>query len=77
MYGGVGGVEPRGFPLSRLPSMFDGLRVKVPVQHDGGEVLAKRKGVVARRGLKEAWSKSASRWTRTGYEAYGAGRVGK
>jgi hypothetical protein len=40
-------------------------------------VIAKRKGVVARRGLKEAWSKDASRWTRTGYEAYGAGRAGK
>src|ERR1035438_2128954 len=30
-------------------------------QPEGGEGLAKRKGVVARRGLKEAWSKSASR----------------
>jgi hypothetical protein len=40
-------------------------------------VIAKRKGVVARRGLKEAWSKDASRWTRTGYEAYGAGRAGQ
>jgi hypothetical protein len=39
-------------------------------------VIAKRKGVAARRGLKEAWSKDASRWTRTGYEAYGAGRAG-
>jgi len=28
-------------------------------------VIAKRKGVAARRGLKEAWSKRASRWTRT------------
>ena len=36
----------------------------------------KRKGVVARRGLKEACSKGASRWTRTGYEAYGVGRAG-
>ena len=33
---------------------------------DGGEGLAKRKGVAARRGLKEAWSKAATRWTRTG-----------
>ena len=40
-------------------------------------MIAKRKGVVVRRGLKEArrslylylWSKRASRWTRTGYEA--------
>ena len=37
--------------------------------------LAKRKGVVARRGLKEAWSKAATRWSRTGYEAYPAGRT--
>ena len=37
----------------------------------------KRKGVVARRGLKAAWSKDVSRWTRTEYEAYGAGRAGK
>ncbi len=41
-----------------------------------GEILAKRKGVV-RRGLKEAWSKSASRCTRTGSEAYGVGRGGQ
>jgi hypothetical protein len=37
----------------------------------------KRKGVAARRGLKEAWNKHASRWTRTGFEAYGAGRASK
>lgn len=30
MYGGVGGEEPRGFPLSRcVPSMFDSSKVKV------------------------------------------------
>jgi len=40
-------------------------------------VIAKRKGVIVRWGLKEAWSKDASRWTRTGYEAYCAGRAGK
>jgi hypothetical protein len=39
-------------------------------------VIAKRKGVVARRGLEEAWSKSTSRCIRTGFEAYGAGRAG-
>jgi len=39
-------------------------------------VIAKRKGVVARRGLKEAWSKGARRWTRIGYKAYSAGRAG-
>ena len=39
-------------------------------------MIAKRKGVVARRGLKEAWSKRTSRCTRTGSEAYGAGRAG-
>jgi RNA-directed DNA polymerase len=32
-------------------------------------VIAKRKGVAARRGLKEARSRHASRWTRTGLEA--------
>ncbi|SCC56253.1 hypothetical protein GA0061070_10382 [Kosakonia oryziphila] len=31
---------------------------KPPVQPDGGEGLVKRKGVVVRRGLKEAWSKT-------------------
>ena len=31
---------------------------KSPVQPDGGEALAKRKGVVVRRGLKEACSKA-------------------
>jgi hypothetical protein len=36
----------------------------------------KRKGVVVRWDLKEAWNKHASRWTRTGFEAYGAGRAG-
>ncbi len=39
-------------------------------------MIAKRKGVVARRGLKEAWSKRTSRCIRTGSEAYGAGRAG-
>jgi len=39
-------------------------------------VIAKRKGVPATEGLKEAWNKRTSRWTRTGYEAYGTGRVG-
>ena len=40
-------------------------------------MIAKRKGRVARRGLKEARSKPASRWTRTRFEAYGAGRASK
>jgi hypothetical protein len=39
-------------------------------------VIAKRKGVAARLHLKEAWNKGASRWTKTGYEAYGAERAG-
>src|SRR5258707_13313403 len=50
-------------------------RCKSSSQPDGGEVIAKRKGLTARGGLKEAWSKDASRWTRTGFEAYGAGRA--
>jgi hypothetical protein len=49
-----------------VPSMNDSLEVESSIQPDGGEGLAKRKGVVARRGLKEAWSKAAARWTRTG-----------
>jgi hypothetical protein len=31
-----------------------------------GVVIEKRKGVAGRRGLKQAWSKGADRWTRTG-----------
>ena len=53
--------------------MFDSWEVQVSSQRDGREVIAKRKGRVARRGLKEAWSKRASRWTRIGFEAGGAG----
>jgi hypothetical protein len=56
--------------------MNDSLEVQVLFTSRWGEVIAKRKGVIARWGLKEAWSKDASRWTRTGYEAYGAGRAG-
>ena len=36
--------------------MFDSLEVKVPLTTDGGEVIRKGKGVVARRGPGEAWS---------------------
>ena len=38
-------------------------------------MLAKRKGVAARRGLKEAWSKTATRRTETGYQAVQVGRA--
>jgi hypothetical protein len=48
---------------------------KSPTQPDGGEVLAKRKGVAARRRLKEAWSKTATRRTETGYQAVQVGRA--
>jgi hypothetical protein len=40
-----------------------------------GEGLAKRKGVAARRRLRE--SKVAARWIRTGYQAYGFGRASR
>jgi hypothetical protein len=63
-------------PIPIVPSMFDSSKVKCFSQPDGGEVIAKRKGVPATEGLKEARSKRASRCTRTGSEAYGAGRVG-
>jgi hypothetical protein len=52
--------------LSLCASMIDSLEWKSSIQSDGGEGLAKRKGVIARWGLKEAWSKAAARWTRTG-----------
>ncbi len=39
-------------------------------------MIAKRKGVNARWGVEEAWSKDTGRGTRTGSEAYGGGRVG-
>jgi hypothetical protein len=41
-----------------VPSMFGSLEVQVLFR----EVMAKRKGVVARRGLKGARSKGAGRW---------------
>jgi len=41
-------------------------RWKSSAQPGGGEVLAKRKGVTARWGLKEAWSKTATWRTETG-----------
>ena len=40
-----------------------------PLHTRQGEVLAKGKGVVARRGLKEACSKALARRTETAYEA--------
>ena len=49
MYGGVGGVEPRGFPLSRFCAE-NAWRLE-------GEVLAKR-------GLREAWSSGEGKWTK-------------
>jgi len=52
-----------------VPSIIDSLEVKVSIQPDGRRI-AKRKGVIARWGLKEAWSKAAARWTRTDNEAY-------
>jgi short-subunit dehydrogenase len=44
-------------------------RCKPSVQAGEAEGEAKRKGVVVRRGLKEAWSECAGRGTRTRYEA--------
>ena len=41
-----------------------------PLHTRQGEVLAKGKGVVARRGLKEARSKALARRTETAYEAF-------
>src|SRR5216684_9091602 len=52
----AGHVQPLGgvSPLSDL--------MEVRVSNDA-------RATVARRGLREAWSKCASRWTRTGYKA--------
>src|SRR5208283_2789773 len=50
---------------------------KSPVQPDGGEALAKRKGGTARDRLKEARSKVATRRTDIGYEAVLVGRAGR
>jgi hypothetical protein len=49
-----------------VPSMTTAWRWKSSIQPDDGEGLAKRKGVIARWGLKTAWSKAAARWTNTG-----------
>src|SRR5271154_3705212 len=52
----AGHVQPLG-GASPLPDLME-----VRVSNDA-------RATVARRGLKEAWSKCASRWTRTGYKA--------
>ena len=44
----------------RVPSMLDSLEVKVLFQSDSDEGIAKHKGVTARWGLKEVWSKAAT-----------------
>jgi hypothetical protein len=49
---------------------------KSPVQPDGGEGLAKHKGVIARWRLKAVWSKTAARRTEIGYQASLAERAG-
>src|SRR6266481_9371284 len=66
---------PQGRPVCRTClTVWGG---KSPVQPDGGEALAKRKGGTARDCLKEAWSKVATRRTETGYEAALDGRAGR
>jgi hypothetical protein len=52
----AGHVQPLG-GASPLPDLME-----VRVSNDA-------RATAARRGLKEAWSKCASRWTRTGYKA--------
>ena len=46
--------------FGRVPSMFDSLGWKYPIQPDGGERLAKHKGVIARWRLKAVRSKTAT-----------------
>jgi hypothetical protein len=68
----------RGWGPSCAPSMSGSLEVEVLYpQPDGGEGLAKCKGGVARRCLKEARSKPATGRTETGSEAVRTGRAGK
>src|SRR3954468_20582100 len=81
-------MDVSGIPLKVLMSICAGrysfgdlplvlpLLLKAPVQPDGGEARAKRKGGTARDRLKEAWSEIAVRRTGTGYEAALAGRAG-
>jgi hypothetical protein len=47
---------------------------KSSIRPDDGEGLVKRKGVAARQGLKEAWSKAAD-GQEPDREAYSAGRA--
>ncbi len=49
---------------------------KSPAQPDGGEVRANRKGVAARRGLKEAGNHSRGLMDKNRIEAFVAGRAG-
>jgi hypothetical protein len=67
------GISAQRFVVCRACSTAWGC--KSPAQPDGGEVLAKRKGVSARRRLKEAWSKTTTRRTEIGYEAGRSGRA--
>jgi hypothetical protein len=65
VYDGLPGVaERRGFCC--VPSMTTAWKWKSSVQPNDGEGLAKRKGVIARWRLEEAWSKAAALWTSTG-----------
>ena len=57
----VEGVSPGDWlNLRAWPSAQSRVPVRID-RHTCGIALAKRKGVVARRGLKEAWSKRTSR----------------
>jgi hypothetical protein len=56
--GGFDALPRSGLVVCRACSTAWGC--KSPAQPDGGEVRAKRKGVAARRGLKEAWSEAAT-----------------
>jgi hypothetical protein len=67
------GISAKRFVVCRACSTAWGC--KSPTQPDGGEVLAKRKGIAARRCLKEAWSKTATRRTEIGYQAVQVGRA--
>ena len=61
--------DPRGMSLDVCAWHGALLEGESPLHTRQGEVLAKGKGVVARRGLKEARSKTLARRTGTAYEA--------
>ena len=63
-------------PPTRLRGVCSTAKTESPLYSpDGGEELSKRKGVVARRGMKEAWSKALAHEQEPDREAYDVGEL--